>query len=149
MYGNDLASRSLGMTVDDVAAGRATASMPVTEAMANGHGIVHGGYVFLLADSAFAFACNGYDQITVAAGCDIVFVRPARVGDVLTATAAERVRAGRSGVYDVTVTRADGAVMAELRGRSRTISGSVLPADGPPADGPPSVAPPSDSGKNR
>lgn len=144
MYANDLASRSLGMTVDDVAAGQATASMPVTEAMANGHQIVHGGYVFLLADSAFAFACNGYDQITVAAGCDIVFVRPAQVGDVLTATAAERVRAGRSGVYDVTVTRADGAIVAELRGRSRTISGSVLPADAPPSD-----APPSDSGKNQ
>lgn len=135
MYANDVASRSLGITVHDVRSGCATASMTVTAAMANGHGIVHGGYVFLLADSAFAFACNGYDQVTVAAGCDIVFVSPARVGDMLTATAGERVRVGRSGVYDVTVTRADGAVVAELRGRSRTISGSVLP--GPDRSGQP------------
>ena len=127
MYADDAASRALGITIEDVAPGRAAARMTVTPAMVNGHGIAHGGYVFLLADTAFAFACNTYDQRTVAAGGDIVFVRPAKAGDPLVATAVERVRAGRGGVYDVTVTRTtDGAVVAELRGRSRTIDGSLL-----------------------
>jgi acyl-CoA thioesterase len=91
---------------------------------------VHGGYVFLLADTAFAFACNSYGERTVAAGGDIVFLDPARAGDVLTAEAVERARVGRSGVYDVTVRRADGSVVAEMRGRSRTVGGSLLdPAD--------------------
>jgi acyl-CoA thioesterase len=127
MYAEDAASRALGITVDGVAPGRATARMAVTGAMVNGHGIAHGGYVFLLADTAFAFACNTYDQRTVAAGGDIVFVAPAAAGDRLVATAEERVRAGRSGVYDITVRReADGAVVAELRGRSRTIAGRLL-----------------------
>jgi acyl-CoA thioesterase len=126
MYARDGASRALGIELEDVAPGRAVARMAVTESMINGHGIVHGGYVFLLADSAFAFACNTYDQATVAAGCDIVFVAPARAGDVLRATATERVRTGRSGVYDVTVRRDTGDVIAELRGRSRTVLGSVI-----------------------
>lgn len=127
MYAEDAASRALGITVDGVAPGRAAARMTVTGAMVNGHGIAHGGYVFLLADTAFAFACNTYDQRTVAAGGDIVFVAPAAAGDRLVATAEERVRAGRSGVYDVTVRREpDGAVIAELRGRSRTIAGTLL-----------------------
>src|SRR6185503_8122682 len=122
MYADDAASRALGITIDKVAPGRDTARLTVAPAMVNGHGIAHGGYVFLLADTAFAFACNTYDQRTVAAGGDIVFVAPAKAGDALVATAVERVRVGRSGVYDVTVTRtADGAVVAELRGRSRTI----------------------------
>jgi acyl-CoA thioesterase len=94
--------------------------------MVNGHGIAHGGYVFLLADTAFAFACNTYDQRTVAAGGDIVFVDAARAGDALVAEAVERVRRGRSGVYDITVRRADGSVVAEMRGRSRTIAGTLL-----------------------
>jgi acyl-CoA thioesterase len=127
MYRQDAASRALGITVAEVGPGRATARMSITAAMLNGHGIPHGGYVFLLADTAFAFACNTYDQRTVAAGGDIVFVRPAADGDVLVATAVEKVRAGRGGVYDVTVRReADEAVIAELRGRSRTIKGAVL-----------------------
>jgi acyl-CoA thioesterase len=126
MYERDAASRALGVGLESIAPGRATATMTVTETMINGHGIAHGGYVFLLADTAFAFACNSYDQATVAAGCDIVFVRPAVRGDVLRASAVERVRAGRSGLYDVTVTRADGEVIAELRGRSRTVKGSVI-----------------------
>jgi acyl-CoA thioesterase len=121
-----VASRTLGITIDTVAPGRATARMVVTETMLNGHRIAHGGYVFLLADTAFAFACNSYGQRTVAAGCDIVFVDAARAGDRLVAEAVERVRAGRSGVYDVTVRRADGTVVAELRGRSRTVGGSLL-----------------------
>jgi acyl-CoA thioesterase len=127
MYAEDASSRALGITIDGVAPGRATARMAVTAAMVNGHGIAHGGYVFLLADTAFAFACNTYDQRTVAAGGDIVFVAPAAAGDHLVATAEERVRAGRSGIYDITVRReADGAVIAEFRGRSRTIAGTLL-----------------------
>jgi acyl-CoA thioesterase len=126
MYARDAASRALGITIGDVAPGRATARMALTAAMLNGHGIAHGGYVFLLADTAFAFACNTYDERTVAAGGDVVFVAPAQEGDVLVATAEERVRAGRTGVYDVTVRRQhDGAVVAEMRGRSRTTSGTV------------------------
>src|SRR5258706_14044864 len=100
MYAEDAASRALGITVDGVAPGRATARMTIAETMVNGHGIAHGGYLFLLADTAFAFACNTYDQRTVAVGGDIVFVAPARAGDALVATAAERVRVGRAGVYD-------------------------------------------------
>lgn len=127
MYADDAASRALGIVVTGVAPGRATARMTLTATMLNGHGIAHGGYVFLLADTAFAFACNTYNQRTVAAGCDIVFVDAAGAGDELAAEAVERVRSGRSGVYDVTVRRADGSVVAELRGRSRTIAGTVLP----------------------
>jgi acyl-CoA thioesterase len=126
MYADDAASRALGIEIVDVGPGRATATMRVTEQMLNGHRIAHGGYVFLLADTAFAFACNTYNQRTVAAGCDIVFVDAGQAGDELTAEAVERVRSGRSGVYDVTVRRADGSVVAELRGRSRTIAGTLL-----------------------
>lgn len=137
MYAADDASRALGITVGEVGPGRATAAMRVTPAMVNGHGTCHGGYVFTLADSAFAFACNSYDEVTVAAGADIVFVAPVRDGDELVADAVERVRAGRSGVYDVTVRRADGTVVAEFRGRSRTLAGRVsadLGAAGPQHD---------------
>jgi acyl-CoA thioesterase len=130
MYAADTASQALGITLDEVAPGRAIARMAVTDAMLNGHRIAHGGYVFLLADTAFAFACNSYGDRTVAAGGDIVFLDPARGGDVLTAEAVERARVGRSGVYDVTVRRTDGSVVAEMRGRSRTVGGSLLdPAD--------------------
>jgi acyl-CoA thioesterase len=126
MYAADTASRSLGITVAGVAPGRATASMTVAPSMVNGHDIGHGGYVFLLADTAFAFACNTYDRVTVAAGADVSFLEPARAGDALTATAVERSRRGRSGLYDVTVTRADGTVLAEFRGRSRTLDKPIL-----------------------
>ncbi|MGH3657169.1 MAG: hydroxyphenylacetyl-CoA thioesterase PaaI, partial [Micromonosporaceae bacterium] len=112
--------RTAGISVDEVAPGRARASMTVNETMINGHRICHGGYVFLLADTAFAFACNTYGTPTVAQGCDIEFVRSARLGDRLVATASERGRYGRNGIYDVTVTCGDG-VVAEFRGRSRTI----------------------------
>ena len=122
MYAEDLASQKAGITIDDVAPGRATARMTVTENMINGHDICHGGYIFLLADTAFAFACNTYGQATVAQGCDIVFVRPAHRGDELTATAAERLRFGRNGIYDVTVYAGE-QVIAEFRGRSRVIGG--------------------------
>lgn len=130
MYADDTASRALGVTVDSVAPGRATTRMTVTAAMLNGHGIGHGGYVFLLADTAFAFACNTYDQRTVAGSCDIDFLDAVRLGDVLVANAVERVRSGRSGIYDVTVRRGDGSLVAEFRGRCRTIAGTIL--DGEP-----------------
>lgn len=129
MYAEDLASQKAGIAITDVSTGRATARMTVTETMINGHEICHGGYIFMLADSAFAFACNTYGRATVAQGCDIVFARPAHLGDELTATAAERVRFGRNGIYDVTVVSGE-QVVAEFRGRSRTVSGSLLPEVG-------------------
>lgn len=125
MWEADLASREAGIERGEVAPGRATARMRVAAAMVNGHGICHGGYVFLLADTAFALACNTDGHVTVAAGCDIVFAAPAREGDELTAKAVERARFGRNGIYDVTVTRADGALIAEMRGRSRTTGGTI------------------------
>jgi len=111
----------LGVAVTVPAPGRAVARMPVTERMVNGHAVAHGGYVFLLADVAFAYACNGYGPVTLAAGAEIEFVAPVHLGDELVAEAAERARFGRSGIYDVRVSRADGTLVAEFRGRSRTL----------------------------
>ena len=127
LFATDTASRSLAIEIGGVGPGRATATMTVTPGMLNGHAIGHGGYVFLLADTAFAFACNTYDRVTVAAGADVSFLEPARAGDTLTAAAVERHRRGRSGLYDVTVTRADGTVLAEFRGRSRSSQTPILP----------------------
>ena len=121
MYEADLASRHLGIQIAQVAPGHATARMQVRDTMINGHGICHGGYVFLLADTAFAFACNTYGPVTVAAACDVVFLGPAHLGDELIAEAAERQRYGRSGIYDVTVRLPDTTVIAEFRGHSRTL----------------------------
>ncbi|HYK32239.1 MAG TPA: hydroxyphenylacetyl-CoA thioesterase PaaI [Streptosporangiaceae bacterium] len=118
MFDADAASRGLGMELLDVGDGTASVRMRVVQAMVNGHGIAHGGYLFLLADTAFACACNSRGRVTVAAGADITFIAPVRDGDLLVATAAERVSYGRSGIYDVTVRR-DGEVVAEFRGRSR------------------------------
>jgi acyl-CoA thioesterase len=119
MFAADVASRALGMQIVDVGAGRASVRMPITEQMVNGHGIGHGGYTFLVADSAFAFACNGDGVPNVAAACDIVFVTPTRAGDVLEATAVRRHQAGRNGIYDVTVRRV-AAAGASLSGGSGT-----------------------------
>ncbi|MFG3707143.1 hydroxyphenylacetyl-CoA thioesterase PaaI [Micromonospora sp. NPDC047670] len=121
MFDADVASRGLGIELVDAAGGTAVARMRVTGAMVNGHAIAHGGFVFLLADTAFALACNSHGPVTVAAGGEITFVRPAREGDLLTAYATERTRYGRSGIYDVTVTRDGGEVVAEFRGRSRAL----------------------------
>ena len=118
MFAADRASRDLGMELLELGEGAAVVRMTIGPQMVNGHGIAHGGYVFMLADSAFACACNSGGVVTVAAGADISFVAPAREGDVLTAAAAERVTSGRSGIYDVTVRRGD-QVIAEFRGRSR------------------------------
>jgi acyl-CoA thioesterase len=125
MAAADLASREAGIELQHVGPGRATTGMRVAPTMVNGHRICHGGYVFLLADTAFAFACNTYGEVTVAAGCDIVFAVAAQQGDELTAEAVERARFGRSGIYDVTVRRADGELIAEMRGRSRTTAEKI------------------------
>ncbi len=122
MWDDDAASRKLGMVLHEAVDGRARLTMRVSSEMVNGHGMCHGGYLFMLADSAFACACNSPGPVTVAAAADIVFVASAREGDELEALATERTRFGRSGVYDITVARpADGQVIAEFRGRSRTI----------------------------
>jgi acyl-CoA thioesterase len=120
MWSDDAASRALGMTVEDVAPGSATVSMVVRDDMTNGHDLCHGGLIASLADSAFAVACNSRGVKTVAAGFEIDFLEPARSGDLLVATADERVLRGRSGIYDVTV-RVGDRVIAEFRGRSRAI----------------------------
>ena len=130
MYAADRASQHLGMTIEEVAPGRATLRMPVTDIMINGHDICHGGYVVLLADSAFAFACNTYNQRTVAQGLDVTFLRAVRRGDVLVAVATERARQGRTGIYDVTVSREGGEAVAEFRGRSRTVEGTLVDVEG-------------------
>ncbi len=130
MYRRDRVAQDLAMRIAEIAPGRARLRMTVGDTMVNGFGIAHGGYLFLLADSAFAYACNTHDSVTVAASADVVFVAPARSGDVLEATAVERTRYGRSGVYDVTVRRlSDGAVIAEFRGGSRTRDERVLSDD--------------------
>ena len=121
MFDADVASKGLGIELVSAADGAAVARMRVTPAMLNGHAIGHGGFVFLLADTAFALACNSHGPVTVAAGGEISFLRPVREGDLLEARAAERTRHGRSGIYDVTVWR-DDEVVAEFRGRSRTLA---------------------------
>ena len=120
MLAGDAASRGLGIRVRDVSAGAATAAMRVRDDMVNGHGITHGAFVFAVADTAFACACNSHGPLTVAAAADITFIAPSYAGDMLEARAVERIRFGRSGIYDVTVRRGDD-VIAEFRGTSRTI----------------------------
>ena len=127
MWTEDQASQGLGMEIIEVKAGRATLAMTVKPHMVNGQRIVHGGFVFLLADSAFAFACNSHNERAVAAQCNISFIRPGKLGDRLVATAHEISRTGRSGIYDVRVTVNETAI-AELRGHSRTIGGAWVPA---------------------
>jgi acyl-CoA thioesterase len=116
----DLAAQSLGIEISSVDVGRATATMTVRREMVNGHGTCHGGYLFLLADSAFAFACNSRGPATVASGADVEFLAPVAAGEVLVAEAVEVVMRGRSGVYDVAVRRGDD-VVAVFRGRSRAL----------------------------
>jgi acyl-CoA thioesterase len=120
MLAADDASRALGIRLVSVAAGRAETEMAVRADMVNGHGIAHGAFVFAVADTAFACACNSHGPVTVAASADITFVAPARAGDLLRAEALERTRFGRTGIYDVTVRRGDD-VVAEFRGVSRTL----------------------------
>jgi acyl-CoA thioesterase len=126
MWKEDNASQGLGMEIVDIKPGEAVLAMTVKPNMVNGHGIAHGGFIFTLADSAFAFACNSRNERTVAAQGNISFIRPGRLGDRLIAAAREISRAGRSGIYDVRVS-VDDAVIAELRGHSRTIGGAWVP----------------------
>lgn len=126
MWAGDAASRMLGLSLLAVEPGSATVSMTVREDMINGWGLCHGGLVASLADSAFAVACNSHGTVTVAAGFDVTFLESARLGDELVAVAVERAVRGRSGVYDVTVTRSsDGTVVAEFRGRSRSTGRAI------------------------
>ena len=126
MWSGDRASQHLGMSVEAVGPGTAVLSMTITDTMANGHGIAHGGYIFTLADSAFAFACNGYNDVTVASGFDVNLIAAARLGDVLTAHGVEVSKSGRTGVYDITVTNQRGERVAAFRGRSYTMKGKPL-----------------------
>ena len=126
MFARDRASQALGMRIVRVAPGEAELTMGVRADMLNGHAICHGGHVFTLADSTFAFACNSHNHNTVAQGCAIEFLAPAREGDVLTARARERSLAGRTGVYDIEVTNQRGEAIALFRGKSYRIKGSVV-----------------------
>jgi acyl-CoA thioesterase len=127
MWAEDATSQRLGMRIERIAPGEATLSMEITDFMLNGHGLAHGGFVFALADSAFAFACNSYNRRTVAHQASITYVAPGRPGDRLTAVAREVHRAGRNGIYDVRVTNDRGEPVAEFRGHSRTVTGTHLP----------------------
>jgi acyl-CoA thioesterase len=126
MWQEDDASKGLGMEIVEIRPGQATMAMTVKPHMVNGQRIAHGGFIFLLADSTFAFACNSHNERAVAAQCNISFIRPGKLGDRLVATAREISRTGRSGIYDVRVT-VDDSVIAEFRGHSRTIGGAWLP----------------------
>jgi acyl-CoA thioesterase len=126
MLAEDAASRGLGMKVDAIGPGFARLTMPVRPDMLNGFKICHGGFITTLADSAFAFACNSYNELTVAAGIVVDFVAPAREGELLTAEAREVALAGRTGVYDVTVKNQRGEVIAVLRGRSYRMKGKQV-----------------------
>jgi len=126
MWSRDRAAQALGMRIDSVGPGHATLSMPVRSDMVNGHHICHGGLIFTLADTAFAYACNAYNRNTVASGCNIDFVAPGREGDTLQAEAVERSLSGRTGVYDVTVRDGAGNTVALFRGKSYRIAGEVI-----------------------
>ena len=125
MYQNDPASQALGMVLAEIRPGYARMTMTVRPDMLNGHRTCHGGFIFMLADSAFAFACNSHNFNTVGAGCTIDYLAPGREGDVLTAEAIEQALAGKTGVYDIAVTNAAGSTIALFRGKSHRVSGMV------------------------
>ena len=124
LFANDRASKMLGMRIVEIGPGTATLALTVRDDMLNGHGICHGGLIATLADSTFAFACNSYDELTVASGFGIDFIAPGRSGDVLTARCLEVAKSGRTGVYDIEVTNQRGERIAVFRGRSYTIKGT-------------------------
>ena len=126
MYGRDLAAQALGISVEAIGPGSAVCRMAVREDMLNGHATCHGGLIFTLADTAFAYACNAGNRATVALVCQISYIAPARMGDVLSASAREQSRTGRTGVYDVEVRLADGALVALFRGQAYEVRGSVV-----------------------
>jgi acyl-CoA thioesterase len=131
MYARDRAAQQLGIALDAIQPGAAVCRMTVRDDMVQGHGTCHGGIVFTLADTAFAYACNAYNRVTVALGAEIAFLAPARAGEVLTATARERSRAGRTGIYDVEVTNGAGTLVALFRGTSYETRGEVVTPAGP------------------
>ena len=125
MYERDPATQSLGIALAEIRPGYARMTMTVRPDMLNGHQSCHGGYIFLLADSAFAFACNSHNFVTVGAGCTIDYVAPGRAGDVLCAEGVEQVIAGKTGVYDITVRNQENKVIALFRGKSHRVAGLV------------------------
>lgn len=125
MFERDPASQALGMLLAEIRPGYARMTMPVRADMLNGHQTCHGGYIFMLADSAFAFACNSHNHNTVGAGCTIDYLAPGREGDLLTAEATEQALAGKTGVYDVKVSNQDGRTIALFRGKSHRVAGLV------------------------
>lgn len=128
MFAADTASReTMGMALLDCQPGYARMNMQVRELHLNGHKICHGGFIFTLADSTFAFACNSHNKVTVAAGCQIEFLKPGKLGDVLTCEGVEQTLSGRHGIYDMKVTNQNGEVIALFRGKSAQIQGTVLP----------------------
>ncbi|MDC8758628.1 hydroxyphenylacetyl-CoA thioesterase PaaI [Janthinobacterium fluminis] len=127
MFARDRASQAMGMRLGEIRPGYARMTMPVRGDMLNGHQSCHGGYIFALADSAFAFACNSHNQNTVGAGCTIDYLAPGRQDDVLTAEAVEQSLAGKSGIYDVKVSNQDGRLIALFRGKSIRVAGEVVP----------------------
>ena len=128
MWAEDIASKdTMGMQLLTCEPGRAVLRMEVKELHLNGHRICHGGFIFTLADSTFAFACNSHNKVTVAAGCSIEFLKPGQLGDVLTCEGVEQVLQGRHGIYDMKVTNQNGETVAMFRGKSATIQGNVLP----------------------
>ncbi len=127
MYAQDNATQGLGITLVEIHPGHARMQMTVRSDMLNGHGMCHGGFIFTLADSGFAFACNSYNVQTVAAGCSIEFLAPAFEGEVLTASAVEQSKSGKTGIYDVVVTNGEGKKIALMRGKSHQLKGEVIP----------------------
>ena len=133
MMSRDVTAQWLGIALDEVRAGYARMHMTVKPEMANGHGICHGGLIFTLADTTFAYACNSYNQVALATSCLIDFLSPGQLGDVLGAEAVEQVLRGRQGVYDVRITNQHGELIALFRGKSTQIRGTVVPSAPPPA----------------
>lgn len=129
MYESDWAAQALEMNIIEVREGYAKLSMVVRKDMSNGHAICHGGMIFTLADTAFAYSCNSYNKVTVAAGCNIEFVAPGKLGDTLIAEAKKVSLTGRSGIYDVTISDSGGQAIAHFRGKSRQIKGEIIPAE--------------------
>ena len=130
MYRHDRTSQFLDISLDEIRPGFARMSLRITENMVNGHGMCHGGFIFTLADSAFAYSCNSHNHNAVASGCSIEFLAPARVGEVLSAIAEERALAGRSGIYDIDVINPDGKRVAVFRGKSHRIQGELVKTQG-------------------
>ena len=126
MFARDPASQAMGMRLDEIRPGYARMSMPVRADMLNGHATCHGGFMFALADSAFAFACNSHNAVTVGAGCTIDYLALGREGDVLTAEAVELSISGKTGVYDVRIANQEGRTLALFRGKSHRVSGHVV-----------------------